>query len=269
MVSRTLALLILPAAVILPGALGQDAASQPVQSKGNASELRDRPAGESGERAYTVKTGTKVLLSMVNTVSTKSAQPGDQLYLETSFPIFVNSRMVIPPGSYVMGTITQSIRPGKIKGKGEFFLRFDSLTLPNGVTRDFHAALSNMDGNAAGTVDRTESGVKSDGSIGKDMKTIGIATASGAGIGGLATIHSGTPMGVPIGGAAGAAVGLAAVLLTRGPDAELVKGTSVEMVLDRDLQYSEGELDFAKAPPQFHPDPGQPPPGNRPVLNRP
>ena len=49
-------------------------------------------------------------------------------------------------------------------------------------------------------------------------------------------------MGVGIGAAAGAAAGLAAVLLTRGPDAVLAKGTTVEMVLDRAIQYKEDEL---------------------------
>ena len=240
--------MILPAIAVM----GQEAASQPAQPQ---------------EKTYPVASGTKVLLSMVNSVSTKNAAPGDTLYLETSFPVFVNGRLVIPQGSYVMGTITASVRPGKIKGKGEFFLRFDSLTFPNGVTRDFHATLSNMDGAAAGTLDRAESGVKSDGNVGGDMKTIGIGAATGAGIGGLATMGR-TPMGVPIGGMAGAAAGLAAVLLTRGPDAMLMKGTSVEMVLDRQLLYTESELDPYKTSPEARGAGGQPRNENRPVLER-
>ena len=58
-------------------------------------------------------------------------------------------KIVIPAGSYVMGTITDTKRPGKVKGKGEFYLRFDSLMLPNGVTRDFSATLSALDGRAS------------------------------------------------------------------------------------------------------------------------
>lgn len=243
MLPRIVALLILPA-------LGFAQESQP-----------DAPA----EPTYPVVTGTKVLLRLVNRVSTKNAQPGDRVYLETSFPVFVNGRLVIPPGSYVMGTVTASVRPGKIKGKGELFLRFDSLTFPNGVTRDFHAALSNMDG-AKGTLDRAESGVKSDGNVGGDMKTIGIGAAAGAGLGGLATSGGDQGMGVGIGGAAGAVAGLATVLLTRGPDAVLEKGTSVEMMLDRELIYTDSELDFSRSAPST---PGaQPRSPNRPVLER-
>jgi hypothetical protein len=40
------------------------------------------------------------------------------------------------------------------------------------------------------------------------------------------------------------------VLFTRGPDAVLAKGTTVEMVLDRPIQYQEKELDFSGAPPR-------------------
>lgn len=239
MFMRTLAIFMLPTIAIL----GQD-----------ATVLEPVPAAPTSpdEKSYPVPMGTKVLLSMVNSVSSKGAQPGDRIYLETSFPVFVNGRMVIPPGSYVLGTITASKRPGKVKGKGEIFLRFDSLTLPNGVTRDFHATLSNLDGSAPGSLDRAEGGVVSQGNVGGDMKTIGITTASGAGIGGLGSVGGqNRAAGVGIGGGAGAVIGLATVLLTRGPDAELAKGTSVEMVLDRQLLYAESELDFSKAPPQF------------------
>jgi type IV secretion system protein VirB10 len=34
------------------------------------------------------------------------------------------------------------------------------------------------------------------------------------------------------------------VLLSRGPDATLAKGSSLEMVLDRPLQFKASELDF-------------------------
>jgi type IV secretion system protein VirB10 len=69
-------------------------------------------------KIYLVELGTKVPLSVINSVSTKSAQPGDRVYLESVFPILVDGRIVIPPGSYVAGTITKIQRPGKVKGRG-------------------------------------------------------------------------------------------------------------------------------------------------------
>ena len=49
-------------------------------------------------------------------------------------------------------------------------------------------------------------------------------------------------MGAGIGAAAGAAAGLAAVMLSRGPDLVLPRGTSFEMVLDRNVRYKPAEL---------------------------
>jgi type IV secretion system protein VirB10 len=49
-------------------------------------------------------------------------------------------------------------------------------------------------------------------------------------------------MGAGIGAVGGAAAGLAAVLVTRGPDLILPKGTTLEMVLDRELRYEPREL---------------------------
>src|SRR5690606_32697854 len=58
------------------------------------------------ENAYTVASGTKVPLSLINSISTKHSAEGDRVYLETVFPILDKGRIVIPPGSYVAGTVT-------------------------------------------------------------------------------------------------------------------------------------------------------------------
>ena len=51
--------------------------------------------------------------------------------------------------------------------------------------------------------------------------------------------------------AAGAAAGVLGVLLSRGPDAVLAKGSTIEMVLDRPLTFMESELATgAAAPPR-------------------
>jgi type IV secretion system protein VirB10 len=131
-------------------------------------------------------------------------------------------------------------RAGRIKGKSELYLRFDSLTLPNGVTRDFRARLGADENNS---VDRKEGKVVGDSGKGQDAKTIAEATAAGTGIGVLAGSAAGhLGMGAGIGAAAGALGGLAGVLATRGPDAVLQKGSTVEMILDRDLVFAPDEV---------------------------
>ncbi len=205
--------------------------------------------GDTLDKSYLVAIGTHIPLSLINSVSTKNSVPGDRVYLETVFPILVDGKIVIPPGSYVEGTITEVQRPGKVKGRGEFHLRFDSLTLPNGTTRDFRARVSGLDGRANEELDRKEGTIRSDGNKSGDVRTVGETTATGAGLGGLVGAASGSAgMGAGIGAAAGAAVGLMGVLFTRGPEAVLAKGTTLEMVLDRQVQFNESDLDFSNSP---------------------
>ena len=109
----------------------------------NQTQSSPEPALPAG-KTFLVDTGTHVPLSLINSVSTKNAIVGDRIYLETVFPVLVDGRIVIPPGSYVAGTITDIKRPGRVKGRGELYLRFDSLTLPNGVTRDFRARVGGI-----------------------------------------------------------------------------------------------------------------------------
>lgn len=194
-------------------------------------------------RQYTVTPGTKIPLSMINSVSTKHAAEGDRIYLETVFPILVDGRIVIPPGSYVAGTVTQVKRPGRVKGRGELYVRFDSLTLPNGVTRDFRARMGALDGRATEDLNKEEGKLRSEGNKGGDAQRVGEAAGAGASVGAITGSIAGRPgMGAGVGAAAGAAAGLVGVMLTRGPDAVLAKGTTLEMVLDRPLEFDAAEL---------------------------
>jgi hypothetical protein len=66
-------------------------------------------------------------------------------------------------------------------------------------------------------------------------------------------------MGAGIGAAAGATAGLVGVLLTRGPEAILAKGTTMDMVLDRPLQFNSTEIDFGNSMARPHSGDGQGP----------
>ena len=201
-----------------------------------------RPAQPPAE--IVVPAGTKVPLALVNSLSTKHSGEGDRVYLQTTFPVVIGGRIIIPRGSYVAGTVTEVKRPGRIKGKGELFLRFDSLTLPNGASRDFRARLGGA-GAESGEFDREEGKIRGEGNKAGDAGTIAKTTGAGAGVGGIAGSAAGhAGMGAGIGAAAGAAAGLATVLLSRGPDLVLPKGSTFEMVLDRNLRFKESELGF-------------------------
>ena len=199
---------------------------------------------------YTVDPGTKIPLNLINSISTKNAAEGDRVYLETVFPILSNGKIIIPPGSYVAGTVTQVKRPGRVHGRGELYVRFDSLTLPNGVTRDFRGRIGGLDGRANEELDKSEGKIKSEGNKAGDLKTVAEGAGIGASVGSIAGATAGhVGMGAGIGAAAGATAGLVGVLMSRGPDAILAKGTTIEMVLDRPLEFEQKEVDFTSALP--------------------
>lgn len=213
--------------------------------------LKQRQDADAVKDAYRVEAGTHILLNMINSVSTKQAVAGDRIYLETAFPVLSGNRIVIPQGSWVTGTITEVKRPGKVKGRGYLQVRFDSLTLPNGISKNFRSDLGAIDPRSEETLQREGSKVQSTGNKKGDAVTvIGASTAGtviGAGVGG-ASGHAGT--GGAIGAGAGAAAGVLGVLMTRGPEAVLTKGSTVEMVLDRSLTFEPADLDLTGAPPR-------------------
>ncbi len=193
--------------------------------------------------SYTVQAGTKIAMGLINSVSTKHSAVGDRIYLETVFPVVVRGRIVIPQGSSISGSVTEIKRPGRLKGKAELFVRFDVLILPNGVTRDFRSRLGNIDARGSEHLDQKEGVVKGDSNKGGDAKVVaegGMAGASIGAIAGSAAGHAGA--GAGIGAAAGVATGLATVLLTRGPEAVLAKGSTLEMILDRPLVFEADEV---------------------------
>ncbi len=171
----------------------------------------------------TVPRGTRVLLALVSEISTKRAKEGDRVYLRTDAPVAAGGRVVIPRGSDVSGTITRTKPAGRVSGKGELYIRFDSLILPNGVSRDFHARPPGDEGKVEGN------GKSADG------RTVMEGAGMGATVGAIAR---GLP-GAGIGGAAGALIG---VLVSRTQDVVLRQGTHLEMVLDRDLVFHPDEL---------------------------
>jgi hypothetical protein len=209
----------------------------------------------SGDR-ITVPAGTRVGVVLQNGISTRSAKPGDSVYLQTSFPITQGNRIVIPVGSYLRGELLDSKRPGKVKGRGEFRLRLDTLILPNGYTVSLRAAPRSADSGGKETMD-SEGKVAGPGGKGEDVGTVAQTTAAGAGIGAIA--HG--VKGLGIGAGIGAAAGLAAVLLTRGPEAELPRGSTLDIVLERDLSLDGGQIQFTNV---GQAQPVTPPPAQRP-----
>ena len=183
--------------------------------------------------AAEIPKGSHVLLKMMNSVSTRTAAPGNQVYLQTAVPVVAGGQIVVPAGSYVQGIVSMTKRGGRVSGRAELAIRLETLTLPTGKSLHIAPRLSSVDSAESGQkVDETENTVKQASGVAKDAGQIAIMAGSGAAIGGLATQ---TWKGAGIGTGAGTLVGLATALLTRGADVELPQGSTMDVVFDRDV----------------------------------
>lgn len=181
--------------------------------------------------AAEIPQGSHVMLRMMNSISTRTAVEGNVVYLQTATPITAEGRIIVPVGSYVQGVVSHAKRSGKVSGRAELGIRLETLTLPGGKTLKLSPRVNSVDANETGQrIQGGESTVKQSSDHGKDAAQVAITAGSGAMIGGIAD-RSWT--GAGIGGGAGAAVGLATVLLTRGREVELRQGSALDVVFDR------------------------------------
>ncbi|MBI2956953.1 MAG: hypothetical protein HYY26_06555 [Acidobacteria bacterium] len=174
--------------------------------------------------------GTKIFFSLNTSLSTKTNREGDPFNGVVNRAVRVGDTLAIPEGSVIRGSVAHLERPGRVKGRGELGLRFDTLELPDGQRYDLSASLSELDEGEKETV--TEEGtVKGEGSKKRDAATVGAGAGIGAAIGAIA----GGGKGAAIGAGSGAAAGTGLVLLTRGKDVELRRGSELALQLDRPL----------------------------------
>jgi hypothetical protein len=225
----------MPAALAQQSDGPQTSAPEPVGPRARSTIARHPGTSE----RVTVPAGTRLAVVLENGISTRNAKAGDSVYLRTSFPITQNNRVVIPIGSYVRGELLDSKRPGRIKGRGEFRMRLNTLIFPNGYTVSLIGAPRTADSGGNETTD-SEGKVTGGGGKGKDAATVATTTVTGTGIGAIA----GGAKGAGIGAGAGGLAGLAAVLLTRGPEAQLPRGSTLDIVLERDLSLEGDQVRF-------------------------
>lgn len=200
--------------------------------------IETEPAEEPAPATITVPAGTKVPLVLKQAVSTKSARVGDNVYLETTFPVTQNDEIVIPAGTYVQGVVSAVKRSPRLKGRAELLLHFRTMIFPNGYTVSLPGVLDNIPGADKTTVKKDEGTVEAGGTKGRDVGTIATTAGTGAVIG---AVTSGGK-GAAIGGLAGAAAGTLIGLLSRGDEVRLENGTAVEMELQRPLVLEEERL---------------------------
>jgi len=212
-----------------PAASSPEPASAPARSAEpprRAEPPRPRPPALVSVR---VAEGTKIAFALDEALSTKTHRAGDSFSGVVSQPVQIGGRVIIPEGSVVRGTVARSKRAGRIRGRAEMDLRLEQLELPDGQVFDLVATLTELDESEKETVGE-EGEIVGQGSKKRDAATIGGGAGIGAAIGAIA---GGGGKGAATGAGVGAAAGTAAVLLTRGRDIKLERGSQLALQLDR------------------------------------
>ncbi len=255
----TAILICLIAAGANPGVSQTPAQSQPAQTAPPSANPAPQPAAPTeaspespatvgiapAHKTYTVPAGTKVLLELRSAINTKSAKAGDGVYLSSTFPVVVGSRVMIPTGVYVQGIVDRVRRGGRIKGQAQLDMHFTSIIFPNGSVIEIPGVADSMPGTKNQTVKNDGEGtIQQNGDKGREAGQVAeIALPTGAGVGTIGGAASGHPIE---GGLAGLGAGLATVglvtLFTRNADVDIPRGTQVEMVLQRPLVLEDENL---------------------------
>jgi hypothetical protein len=221
----------------------------PAESSTPAATERPRPtpAAVANPNVLMIPAGTKIPLALAQAISTKNAREGDSVYATTAFPFVMDSRVVVPAGSYVQGAISHVERAGHGHGRAEILMHFTSIIFPSGYTVMLPGSVENTPGAENKSVKDSEGTIQQDKDTGKkveDATKAGVyGTLGGATAGGLA----GGLTGARVGAGAGAAAGVAWALLKRGNDVKLEVGTSIEMEIQRPVAVDATRIAVAKA----------------------
>jgi type IV secretion system protein VirB10 len=251
-------------------------APQPAQAANADAQPAPAPAVAPAELAassaparkvFVVPAGTKVLLQLRSSVNTKSAKPGDGVYLASTFPVVVGNHVLIPAGVYVQGVVDHTARAGHVKGHALLDMHFTSMIFPNGTVVEIPGLVNSLPGaNKQKVKGDGEGTIEEEGDKARNMGKIAAITipagTTGGAIGGAVDGH---PVAGTLGGMAGglAAAGIVA-LFTRGADVDLQAGSQVEMVLQRPLMLEEENLSAATGFPTLVPAADQPKPMEKP-----
>jgi hypothetical protein len=175
-----------PAGQTAPQAAAPQAAAAPQPADNAAPSQSASAAADKAGKTIEVPAGTKVLLALRSGVNTKTAQPGDGVYLSSTFPVIAGGHVVIPSGVYVQGVIDNVVRPGRVKGRAQVTMHFTTLIFPNGSVVSIPGAVDGLPGSDGPTVKKNGEGtIEQSSSKGKDAATVATTAATGAGLGGI------------------------------------------------------------------------------------
>jgi hypothetical protein len=80
----------------------------------------------------TVPAGTKIEMALTRPLRAQTASPGALLDGQTTFPVIVDDRMAIPPGTYIQGILEKLTRPTRKTRRAELDVLFTKIIYADG-----------------------------------------------------------------------------------------------------------------------------------------
>jgi uncharacterized protein YcfJ len=185
----------------------------PQTSAGVASTTGTAASGE-----FVVPNGTRVVATLNNNLSTNASMEGDRFTMTVREPNEYR-------GATIEGHLSKVQRSGRITGRSEMTLNFDTIRLQNGRTYKFAGTIDNvsMPNGETVRVDREGEVQRDDSQTEKTVQRTAIGTALGAVIGAIA----GGGKGAAIGAIVGAGAGAGSVYVQGREDLEMRSGSEV------------------------------------------
>ncbi len=174
----------------------------------------------------TVPEGTEFKLQLHTTINSKTSKAGDRILTSLLDPVAVEDRDVLPKAVRIDGHIGEVKEAGR-RGKGGYLtLVFDTIELPNGEKVAILGSLTEVFSAEGGgrPIVGPEGDLKGHGPSRK-KQTVLVASSAAAG----------AAAGIAPGIAAGVGGMMAAILIPRGKQAQLLAGSLIGMRLDRDV----------------------------------
>ena len=105
--------------------IAQDQAEPPSTPNSQTNEAQAPPQSST----VTLPPGTRIQLVITHDIRSKSMRRGDPIYAQVSSPVNSGNQMMIPPGTFVEGTVD---RLQQQRGRAELHLQSMSITFPDG-----------------------------------------------------------------------------------------------------------------------------------------
>jgi hypothetical protein len=163
-----------------------------------------------------VEAGTPIRVTVDQSVSSKTSNPGDHFDASLAAPVMVGEKVVIPSGARARGTVTLAKSAGKFKGNAELGVTLDSITV-------------NGESYSVRTTSVTEAGK------GRGKRTA-IGAGGGAAVGAIIGALAGGGKGAAIGAGAGAGAGTAGAAFTGKRDITIPAETKLTFKLKEPLE---------------------------------